>query len=427
MSPVWDLLQQALPGWPIGLLTAVAAGLLLWPVGARLALDPASRASAAALYATAAALVELNAPAGVDGRGAMLLALAACLAVGRTGRGLVAVLLTGLAIASSPVTGVGFLALLGAMCTAGALARRFPVPVRRLLAAGCGVAAAALATRLLRPEAPMALPAVALGALTLWTLLISVLLWRRMRWLRPVATALLAMLVCCWLPGPDADAVVVVAAVGGLLTALLAAEYPTLILRRAVPVTVAALALTGTLLTPGDSRQVRPVALPVAVAARALPPGPAGMPDAEVRPVTIAIPTLGVAGPLENLTADATTGELAAPDDPSRAGWYAAGVVPGDAGPAVVGGHVDSRAGPGIFFGLHQLQPGDEIAIARSDGRTVRFAVTAVARYPKTAFPSAAVYGPAPGPELRLVTCGGQFDRVERSYRDNVVVDAVLL
>jgi hypothetical protein len=146
-----------------------------------------------------------------------------------------------------------------------------------------------------------------------------------------------------------------------------------------------------------------------------------------VRPVAITIPTLGVAGPLENLTADPVTGELAAPDDPSRAGWYAAGVVPGDAGPAVVGGHVDSRSGPGVFFGLRELRPGDRIEIIRSDGRAVRFAVTAVAAYPKTEFPTAAVYGPAPGPELRLVTCGGQFDRSERSYRDNVVVDAVLM
>ena len=154
---------------------------------------------------------------------------------------------------------------------------------------------------------------------------------------------------------------------------------------------------------------------------------PVARPVVPVRPVAITIPTLGVAGPLENLTADPVTGELAAPDDPSRAGWYAAGVVPGDAGPAVVGGHVDSRSGPGVFFGLRELRPGDRIEIIRSDGRAVRFAVTAVAAYPKTEFPTAAVYGPAPGPELRLVTCGGQFDRSERSYRDNVVVDAVLM
>ena len=143
--------------------------------------------------------------------------------------------------------------------------------------------------------------------------------------------------------------------------------------------------------------------------------------------MTIAIPALGVAGPLEKLAADPVSGELKAPDDPSKAGWYAAGVIPGDAGPAVVGGHVDSRPGPGCSSGCASSDRVIEIEIARSDGRTVRFAVTTVARFPKAEFPTAAVYGPAPGPELRLVTCGGQFDRVARSYRDNIVVDAVLV
>jgi hypothetical protein len=209
-----------------------------------------------------------------------------------------------------------------------------------------------------------------------------------------------------------------------MLTAVLAEEFPKLVGRRAVAVTVTTLAVTATLLTPGDIRHAstRPVlAAPVPAAQVAEQATPA------VRPVRIAIPALGVAGPLEDLAADPATGELAAPDDPTRAGWYAAGVVPGDAGPAVVGGHVDSRAGPGVFFALRRLRPGDEVEITRSDGRTVRFAVTTIGRFPKTEFPTAAVYGPAPGPELRLVTCGGVFDRTERSYRDNIVVGAVLI
>ena len=115
------------------------------------------------------------------------------------------------------------------------------------------------------------------------------------------------------------------------------------------------------------------------------------------------------------------------PADPARAGWYAAGVVPGDQGPAVIGGHVDSRSGPGVFFRLRTLRPGDLIDVTRSDGRTVRFPVIAVALYPKDRFPTEAVYGPTSGPELRLVTCGRAFDRSARSYDDNVVVDAVLV
>jgi Sortase domain len=146
-----------------------------------------------------------------------------------------------------------------------------------------------------------------------------------------------------------------------------------------------------------------------------------------VRPVAVSIPALSVAGPLEDLVADPATGELAAPNDPSRAGWYAAGVVPGDLGPAVIGGHVDSRSGPGVFFRLRSLRPGDLVDVTRSDGRTVRFSVIAVALYPKDEFPTEAVYGPTSAPELRLVTCGGAFDRSARSYDDNVVVDAALI
>ena len=129
---------------------------------------------------------------------------------------------------------------------------------------------------------------------------------------------------------------------------------------------------------------------------------------------------------LDDLLADPVTGELAAPNDPARAGWYEAGVVPGDQGPAVIGGHVDSRRGPGVFFRLRTLHPGDLIQVTRSDGGTVRFSVLSVALYPKDRFPTQAVYGPTPAPELRLVTCGGRFDRSVRSYDDNVVVDAVL-
>ncbi len=422
------MIEPDLLSWPIGLSSAVITALLLWPIGARLGLDPASRSTAAALYATAAALVELNAPTGVDGEGTMLLTAAACLAVGSRARNVVAALLTGLAIAVSPVSAVGFLVLLAAMAVTGVLGTRLGPAVRRILAVGATATAAAVAVSQVRPELAPALPLPALGALSLWIIVVISLLWRQLRWLRAVGVALLAMLACCWLPGPDADAVVLVAAVGGVLTAILAAEVPALLLHRAVTVTVGAAALAAAMVVPGDSR-LPPADTAVAAAAPTPPvrtlPDP--IPVAAVRPVTIAIPALGVDGPLEKLAADPVSGELKAPDDPSKAGWYAAGVIPGDAGPAVVGGHVDSRSGPGVFFQLQQLQPGDEIAIARSDGRTVRFAVTTVARFPKAEFPTAAVYGPAPGPELRLVTCGGQFDRVARSYRDNIVVDAILV
>ena len=96
-------------------------------------------------------------------------------------------------------------------------------------------------------------------------------------------------------------------------------------------------------------------------------------------------------------------------------------------GPAVLAGHVDSTAGPAVFWRLRDLAPGDEVLVDRADGTTARFTVTRVERHPKDAFPTDEVYGPTTGAELRLITCGGEFDRAARSYRDNVVVFAVAL
>jgi sortase (surface protein transpeptidase) len=142
-------------------------------------------------------------------------------------------------------------------------------------------------------------------------------------------------------------------------------------------------------------------------------------------PVRVRVPAAGVDSELLRLGTDAT-GALVPPDDFDRAGWFTGGAVPGDVGPAVVAGHVDSVDGPAVFARIGELGPGDEVQVDRADGTTARFTVTEVARYPKTAFPTEAVYGPTPRAELRLVTCGGEFDRSRRSYVDNVVVTAVL-
>ena len=146
------------------------------------------------------------------------------------------------------------------------------------------------------------------------------------------------------------------------------------------------------------------------------------MPSA-VRPVALAIPALGVSGPLSELSV-ADNGELLAPVDPGLAGWYSGGVVPGDVGPAVIGGHVDSRRGPGVFFRLRSVRPGDAVEIIRSDGQVARFAVTQVREVSKEQFPTGTVYAPTPRPELRLITCGGPFDWTVRSYTENLVVEA---
>ena len=168
--------------------------------------------------------------------------------------------------------------------------------------------------------------------------------------------------------------------------------------------------------TPASSSPLAPPA-PVLLRGSAAPEG--------VAPVRVGIPAISVQNDLVDLGVDGA-GALVPPSDFASAGWFAKGPVPGEVGPAVIAGHVDSRSGPAVFFRLEELVAGDTVQVTRSDGRDVEFRVTRVAQYPKTDFATEEVYGPTTGPELRLITCGGTFDRSRRSYLDNVVVYAVL-
>lgn len=108
-------------------------------------------------------------------------------------------------------------------------------------------------------------------------------------------------------------------------------------------------------------------------------------------------------------------------------GWYKHGPTPGEIGNAVIVGHVDSyRTGPAVFFHLGALQPGERIEVVRADGTVATFVVDGVAKYPKAEFPTDLVYGPTDRAQLRLVTCGGNFDSRTREYLDNVIVFATL-
>jgi hypothetical protein len=148
-------------------------------------------------------------------------------------------------------------------------------------------------------------------------------------------------------------------------------------------------------------------------------------PAAVPPPVRVRIDAIGVDAPVEDVgvTAD---GAVAVPRRWDDVGWYAGGPRPGEPGPAVLLGHVDSTAGPAVFYRLRSLRSGAGVTVQRADGSRVRFRVTRVARYPKAGFPTAGVYLPTLRPELRLVTCGGAFDTATGHYVDNVIAYAVL-
>lgn len=108
----------------------------------------------------------------------------------------------------------------------------------------------------------------------------------------------------------------------------------------------------------------------------------------------------------------------------SEVGWWEGGALPGEQGSAVVVGHVDSKTGPAVFHRLRELEPGDEVRFVRRNGRAVRFVVERKASHPKARFPTAEVYGPTDDPQLRLITCDGDFDWRSGHYRSNLVVFA---
>jgi LPXTG-site transpeptidase (sortase) family protein len=141
-------------------------------------------------------------------------------------------------------------------------------------------------------------------------------------------------------------------------------------------------------------------------------------------PVALTIPSIGVQTSLTHLGLTAA-GTLQVPSSTAVAGWYTGSPRPGAVGSAVIAGHIDSVSGPGVFFRLSALHAGDQVYVRQADGTLVQFRVTTVSKYPKDSFPTAAVYGAVPDPELRLITCGGTFDYSTRSYLSNTVVYAV--
>ena len=150
-------------------------------------------------------------------------------------------------------------------------------------------------------------------------------------------------------------------------------------------------------------------------------PVPAPVPQANAEPTGVRMPAIDLVVSLERIGLDGD-GALEVPSRFTTAGWYVHGPRPGDLGPAVIAGHVDSHSGPAAFFDLGQLEAGDEVFVDYEDGTTTSFVVQRVERHPKAAFPTDDVYGDTKGPELRLITCGGSFDQSTGHYRDNVIV-----
>jgi hypothetical protein len=140
-------------------------------------------------------------------------------------------------------------------------------------------------------------------------------------------------------------------------------------------------------------------------------------------PASLSIRALGVSASIRPV--GVRNGQLEVPEDPSVVGWYRHGPSPGQAGSAVVVGHVDLDGRPGVFYRLRELEPGAVLRVRVPGRGVVSFRVAARRLYPKDELPARLVFASTGRPRLTLVTCGGDYDPARRRYEDNVVVFAV--
>ncbi|MFF3610301.1 class F sortase [Streptomyces sp. NPDC002580] len=158
-----------------------------------------------------------------------------------------------------------------------------------------------------------------------------------------------------------------------------------------------------------------------------LPPALKPLPNA--RPQRVDIPATGVQAPVVARGLDRLGGIDPPPyDQPGVVGWYAAGARPGAAGTALMVGHVDTETRPAVFYRLSSVKPGDTVRVVRDDGRVAEFTVDDVQVLARDHFDARQAYGTRQSgrAELRLITCGGTFDKASGSYTANVVVSAYL-
>ncbi|MFF8955824.1 class F sortase [Streptomyces sp. NPDC014894] len=173
--------------------------------------------------------------------------------------------------------------------------------------------------------------------------------------------------------------------------------------------------------TTGDVAAVgRPLGVPLPPAHRPLKPA---------RPHRVEIPSIGVAASVVPRGLDAA-GAIDPPPyaEPRTVGWYGGGTQPGAPGASLLVGHVDTETKPAVFYGLSAARPGEKVRVTRADGSVAEFTIDDVQVFGRERFDARKAYGPRRDgrAELRLITCGGRFDRATGGYTANVVVSAYL-
>ena len=175
---------------------------------------------------------------------------------------------------------------------------------------------------------------------------------------------------------------------------------------------------------PASTPSGKPAFVPVPRGKRAPVPLPSGS-GKVAKPASLSIPAIGVKTRLIRLGVT-SSGALQVPVSTAVAGWYTSSRRPGAIGSSIIAGHIDSFRGPGVFYRLREMKPGEKIYIRRTDRTVAVFRVTAKHTFLKSHFPTQDVYGPTPTAQLRLITCGGTFDVATGHYLSNIIVFATL-
>jgi sortase (surface protein transpeptidase) len=144
-------------------------------------------------------------------------------------------------------------------------------------------------------------------------------------------------------------------------------------------------------------------------------------------PLRLTIPSIQVDAKFETPLGLTPEGAVEVPVAYDTVGWYKYGPTPGEKGPAVIFGHVDTYEGPAVLYSLGQVHEGDKIFIERADGSTVTFAVQGFERVKQNEFPNENVYGNLSYAGIRIVTCSGVFDKKSQHYSHNLIVYGKLL
>lgn len=143
-------------------------------------------------------------------------------------------------------------------------------------------------------------------------------------------------------------------------------------------------------------------------------------------PLRLTIEKLGIEAAIEQVGLDAKN-NMDVPKQVDNVAWYQLGAQPGDAGNAVIAGHLDSYTGPAVFYNLGSLEAGDEVAVTHADGSISRFRVTQKSSYPYDQFPIADVFGPTDNKRLNLITCEGDYSQATKLYSHRIVIYTELI